>query len=59
MLHELTGREDGLLSLLFPHLSGLDLDRVEDLDGGVKIVAHARLRAGGLPWLRDAVCAGA
>jgi len=41
VLHELTGREAGLLSLLFPHLSGLDLDRVEDLDGGVKIVARA------------------
>ena len=40
MLHELTGSEAGLLSLLFPHLSGLDLDRVEDLDGGVKIVAR-------------------
>ena len=40
MLHELTGREAGLLSLLFPHLSGLDLDRVEDLDGSVKIVAR-------------------
>ena len=40
MLHELTGREAGLLSLLFPHLSGLDLDRVEDVDGSVKIVAR-------------------
>ena len=40
MLHELTGREAGLLYLLFPHLSGLDLDRVEDLDGRVKIVAR-------------------
>ena len=40
MLHELTGGEAGLLYLLFPHLSGLDLDRVEDLDGGVKIVAR-------------------
>jgi len=40
VLHELTGREAGLLCLLFPHLSGLDLDRVEDLDGGVKIVAR-------------------
>ena len=29
VLHELTGREAGLLYLLFPHLSGLDLDRVE------------------------------
>ena len=49
MLHELTGREAGLLYLLFPHLSGLDLDRVEDLDGSVKIVARMyRLRAGGL-----------
>ena len=41
MLHELTGRDAGLLYLLFPHLSGLDLDRVEDLDGSVKIVARA------------------
>ena len=40
MLHELTGRDAGLLYLLFPHLSGLDLDRVEDLDGSVKIVAR-------------------
>jgi hypothetical protein len=30
----------GLLYLLFPHLSGLALDRVEDLDGSVKIVAR-------------------
>jgi hypothetical protein len=40
VLHELTGREVGLLYLLFPHLSGLDLDRVEDLGGSVKIVAR-------------------
>ena len=40
MLHELTGREAGLLYLLFPHLSGLDLDRVEDLGRNVKIVAR-------------------
>ena len=40
MLHELTSREAGLLYLLFPHLSGLALDRVEDLDGSVKIVAR-------------------
>jgi hypothetical protein len=40
VLHELTGREAGLLYLLFPHLSGLDLDRVEDLGGSVKIVAR-------------------
>ena len=31
MLHELTGREARLPYLLFPHLSGLELDRVEDL----------------------------
>jgi hypothetical protein len=40
LLHELTGREAGLLYLLFPHLSGLDVDHVEDLDGSVKIVAR-------------------
>jgi transposase len=40
VLHELTGREVGLLYLLFPHMSGLDLDRVEDLGGSVKIVAR-------------------
>ena len=40
MLHELTGREAGLLYSLFPHLSRLDLDRVEDLDGSVKILAR-------------------
>jgi DNA-directed RNA polymerase subunit N (RpoN/RPB10) len=40
VLHELTGREVGLLYLLFPHLSGLDLDRVEDLGGSVKIEAR-------------------
>jgi hypothetical protein len=40
VLHELTGGEVGLLYLLFPHLSGLDLDRVEDLDGSPKIVAR-------------------
>jgi hypothetical protein len=31
VLHELTGRKAGLLYLLFPHLSRLHLDRVEDL----------------------------
>jgi hypothetical protein len=40
VLHELTGREAGLLYVLFPHLSGLDLDRVEALAGSVKIVAR-------------------
>jgi transposase len=40
VLHELTGREAGLVYLLFPQLSGLDLDRVQDLDGSVKIVAR-------------------
>ena len=40
MLHELTDREVGLLYLLFPHLSGLDLDRVEDLGDSVKIMAR-------------------
>jgi transposase len=41
VLHELTDREAGLLCLLFPHLSGLDLDRVEDLGGSLKIVARS------------------
>jgi len=40
VLHQLTDREVGLLYLLFPHLSGLDLDRVEDLGGSLKIVAR-------------------
>jgi transposase len=40
VLHELTDREVGLLYLLFPHLNGLDLDRVEDLGGSLKIVAR-------------------
>jgi hypothetical protein len=40
VLHEPTSREAGLLYLLFPHLSRLDLDRVEDLDGSVKIVGR-------------------
>jgi integrase/recombinase XerD len=50
VLHELTGREAGLLYLLFPHLSGLDLDRVEDahatelINSGVSIeVVRRRL----------------
>jgi transposase len=40
MLHELTGGEAGLLYLLFPHLTGLDLDQVVDLGGSVMIVAR-------------------
>ena len=42
MLHELTGGEAGLLAVLFPHLAGLDLVRVEDLGGGVRITARTR-----------------
>ena len=42
MLHELTGGEAGLLVVLFPHLAGLDLVRVEDLGGGVRITARTR-----------------
>ena len=34
MLHELTDREVGLLYLLFPHLSGLDLDAYSPSPGG-------------------------
>lgn len=33
-------REVRLLCMLFPHLTELDLDQVEDLGGGVKIVAR-------------------
>jgi transposase len=73
VLHELTGREAGLLYLLFPHLSGLDLDRVEDLDGSVKIVARTGAGAVGCRdcgtlsarvhdryrrYLQDLACAG-
>jgi hypothetical protein len=42
VLHELTAREAGLLVVLFPHLAGLDLAHVEDLGGGVRIVARTR-----------------
>ena len=42
MLHELTAGEAGLLVVLFPHLAGLDLVRVEDLGGGVRITARTR-----------------
>jgi transposase len=42
VLHVLTGREAGLLVLLFPHLAGLDLDHVEDTGEMVKIVARTR-----------------
>ena len=49
MLHELTGREAGLVYLLFPHLSGLDLDRVEDPGRQREDRSPYRLRAGGLP----------
>ena len=45
MLHELTAREAGLLMVLFPHLAGLDLAHVEDLGGGVRIVARTRTAA--------------
>jgi len=40
VLHELTSGEARLLCVLFPHLAGLDLRRVEDLgDHGVLITA--------------------
>ena len=42
MLHELSAGEAGLLVVLFPHLAGLDLAHVEDLGGGVRIVARTR-----------------
>jgi transposase len=42
VLHELTAGEAGLLVVLFPHLAGLDLVHVEDLGGGVRIVARTR-----------------
>ena len=42
MLHELTAGEAGLLVVLFPHLAGLDLVRVEDLGGGIRITARTR-----------------
>jgi len=45
VLHELTAREAGLLMVLFPHLAGLDLAHVEDLGGGVRIVARTRTAA--------------
>jgi transposase len=45
VLHELTAAEADLLILLFPHLAGLDLDHVEDLDDGVRIVASTRTAA--------------
>ncbi|MFI9552764.1 ISL3 family transposase [Nonomuraea endophytica] len=40
VLHELTDGEVRLLCLLFPHLAGLDLARVEEVGGGVKFVAR-------------------
>jgi transposase len=40
VLHDLSAGEAGLLCVLFPHLAGLDLRRVEDLgDDGVRITA--------------------
>jgi transposase len=42
VLHELTAGEAGLLALLLPHLAGLELRQVEDLGGGVRIVARTR-----------------
>ena len=42
MLHELTAGEAGLLALLLPHLAGMELRQVEDLGGGVRIVARTR-----------------
>ncbi|MEU7856938.1 ISL3 family transposase [Nonomuraea sp. NPDC049141] len=40
VLHELTGREVGLLYMLFPHLRGLVLDQVEDLGDRLRIAAR-------------------
>jgi transposase len=42
VLHALSGGEAGLLVLLFPQLSGLDLDHVEDTGEKVQIVARTR-----------------
>jgi transposase len=42
VLHVLTGAEAGLLVLLFPQLSGLDLDYVEDTGEKVQIMARTR-----------------
>ena len=42
MLYEPTAGEASLLTLLFPHLAGLELRQVEDLGGGVRIVARTR-----------------
>ena len=42
MLHEVSAGEAGLLVVLFPHLAGLDLDRVEDLGNAVRITARTR-----------------
>lgn len=47
MLHELTAGEAGLLVVLFPHLAGLDLRRVEDVGGGVRIVARTGTASAG------------
>ncbi|WP_206060714.1 hypothetical protein, partial [Nonomuraea basaltis] len=40
VLHELIGREVGLLYMLFPHLRGLVLDQVEDLGDRLRIAAR-------------------
>ncbi|GAA4923242.1 transposase family protein [Nonomuraea thailandensis] len=40
VLHELIGREVGLLYILFPRLRGLVLDQVEDLGGRLRIAAR-------------------
>jgi zinc-finger of transposase IS204/IS1001/IS1096/IS1165 len=45
VLHELSGGEVRLLSLLFPHLDGLDLERAEDLGDRVRLVARTRTSA--------------
>jgi transposase len=47
VLHELTAGEAGLLVVLFPHLAGLDLRRVEDLGDGVRIVARTGTASAG------------
>ena len=50
---------ESLLTVLFPHLAGLRLCRVEDTGDAVVISASSRAWQGVLPGVRDAVVAGA
>ena len=56
---EVSRQGEELLFMLFPHLAGLRVERVEDAGEAVVIWACSRGAAGALPVVRGGVLAGA